>query len=103
MDLARASEQRAAMAIGIVDFLHGPLDPVDCPLRELEREAGAPARREIGDGIERRIHIGSPAGRSTKVDEAVRAYRAVDRLAQARLECLVIGVNGCCGHVQLAE
>lgn len=96
-------QQRAAMAIGIVDILDGLPDPLDHPLRELERQACAPTRRKIGDGVEHRIHIGGPAGHLAITDIAPRACRTIDRLVQPCLECLVVGMRGRCGHVQPAE
>jgi hypothetical protein len=44
MDVARASQQRGAMAVGIVDLLDLLLDPVDRALGKLDGEAGASPR-----------------------------------------------------------
>jgi hypothetical protein len=44
MDVARASQQRSAMAVGIVDLLDLLLDPVDRALGKLDGEAGASPR-----------------------------------------------------------
>ena len=66
------------MAVGVVHVPNGALDPVDQPLRELERQDGTLTRREIGNAIEHRVHLGRPAGRFAIVDEASRPCRTID-------------------------
>lgn len=85
------------------DAFDGPLDPVDCVLDEFEREAGATARREIGNGVERRVHIGRPTSRLAIVDETPRVHRAVDYLAQPCLERPIVGVDRRRSQIQAAK
>ena len=100
---ACAVEQHGAMAVGTVDVLNCPLDPLDGAVRKLQDDAGALAGGEFGQRIERGVHFRRPAGGGALVDKAPGARRAVDRFAKTRLEVCVILVKGCGGHFQLAK
>jgi hypothetical protein len=89
--------------LGIADRLHRLFDPFDGSPRELEDEAATFTRGEIGEGIECRVDLRSPAGGGAIIDEVSGARRAVYRFAKARLEFLVVLVKGCRSHIQLAE
>src|ERR1700704_2219139 len=91
------------MTIGIIDILYRPLDPVDRAPGKLEREAGASPRCEAGNAIKHAIHPGCPAGRLMIIDKTARPRRAVDHLAQARTDGLVILVDEGGGGIELAE
>ena len=103
MDVARATQQHAAMAVGIVDPLGRLLDPVDRSLGKLEGKTGAGAQCEIGDGVKHGTDLGCPAGRLTIINKAPGARCAVDRLAQACTERLVVGLHCRCCRIELAK
>src|SRR5262249_33916325 len=56
VNVARTFEQRCAVAVGIVDILCRPLDPLDGPVRKLQDDAGTLAGGEFGEGTERRVY-----------------------------------------------
>ena len=88
VDVASLSEQRAAMPVEIVDFFDCLLDPVDRPLGELHRQAGARPRGEIGDGVERRTRARpshAPRGTRRNLEWPVAVSIALRRRASSVL------------------
>ncbi len=102
MDVSRALEQGAAFAIGIVDRFDRALDPVDRPLGQLEDEAVVSGIESV-EGVERLVDAACPAAGLAVLDIAARRRRLVDRLVEARSQCLVVGAVGRRGDLQLAE
>ena len=91
------------MPVGIVHVSGDPVDSIDRPLGEREREPGARARGETRNGVEHGVYAGCPAGSLAIIHKVAYARRLVDRPAQARLERPVVGVHERCVRVQFSK
>jgi len=100
VDLSTAMQQGPVVAVGIVDLLDGPLDPLDRAPDEIERQSAAPGCNELRDGVDRRVDAGRPFGRLAIVNVAAGARRLVDRLSKTSEERFVVRADGRCGDVQ---
>jgi hypothetical protein len=103
MNVARALQQCAALPLGIIDLVDGRFDPVDRPLDKPQRHAGALARGKFDDGTERRLHTRGPISHFAVTDVVCHAGRAVDRLAQACLDGLVVAAHRRRCHIEPAK
>ena len=102
MDIAGALKQRAAMAVGVVDFFDRLPDAKNGVFGKPQRHCRARGRL-VGKTVEHRFHTAGPGEGCPVVDKPYRAGRAVERLAKAAFDRLIAFRGARRGHVEPAK